>query len=106
MPARPPQKRIVAVLGVHHHMSFQLPVLCKLFPACLTHFSLTKVLKVFVHRHVTSQLSLHIKTLWTVGAEKVTIFVLMRLLMAFKTAKIIGRIIALHAEEVAHMMLI
>jgi hypothetical protein len=33
-------------------------------------------------------------------------YALMRLLMAFKIAQIIGRIIALHAEEVAHMMLV
>jgi hypothetical protein len=122
-------------------VSFQLPVLFKLFPTRLTlfgqlfgllhgpnigeqmdlhvHFEIvfalklcrafiaTKVPIVFVDKHVTSQLSLHIKTLWTVGTAKVPGYdAMMLLLMAFKIVQIIRRIIALPAVEVANVLVI
>jgi len=135
---RPLNKSIVAVLGVHHHVSFQLPVLFELFPARLAHFGqlfgllhganiggqmnchvhleivfalklcralvANKVLIVCVHKHVTSHLGLNIKTLCTVGTGKFTRYALMRHLMAFKIVQIIGRIIALLAMELAHVL--
>jgi hypothetical protein len=48
---------------VHFEIVFALK-LCRAFIA-------TKVPIVFVHKHVTSQLSLHIKSFWTVGTAKV-----------------------------------
>jgi hypothetical protein len=48
---------------VHFEIVFALK-LCRAFIA-------TKVPIVFVHKHVTSQLSLHIESLWTVGTAKV-----------------------------------
>jgi hypothetical protein len=137
----PRNKSTLAVLSVHHHVSFQLPVLFKLFPTRLTlfgqlfglfhgpnfggqmdprvHFEIVFALKlcraliapkvpiVFVHKHVTSQLSLHIKTFWTVRTAKVPRYdVMMLLLMAFTIVQIIGRIIALTAVGVANVLVI
>jgi hypothetical protein len=86
-------------LHVHFEIVFALK-LCRAFIA-------TKVLVVCMHKHVTSQLSLQIKTLWTVGTAKVPRYdVMMLLLMAFKIVQIIGRILALPAVEVANVLVI
>jgi hypothetical protein len=55
---------------------------------------------------VTSQPSLQIETLWTIGTGKVSRDALMHLLMELKIFQITGRIIALRAVELANVLVI